>query len=383
MRSSARGSRRLSEAEVVYWLKHALTEHGLDGRPVRNILVDADPNYLNSPFSRRLEPTGLVWIADRRADLACVVEQRGTEYLAAFEVKAESDHERGVIQASRYRAGVHQAFLCIPSHESPVWLQHSARQNGVGLVRASPTALQFDVRPARPQPDPHLYLVTRRYLLGESGLRALQLNKPLHYAAALWACAFHPDPNTALIAEWGLGESAVRGAMRGAETLGLLDGGVPTIRGRAYADILRALGFDLRGSRALTRVRLVNHAPGLAAALRSILLTHPAVDLIARALALSMGSLPITQLATRAHALDEGTARALFGPPPEPGQPWPIRPSTRFQLKAALYDVGLLDSPLAPGASRIQAPGGYDPSTDFWHLSSGGEALASAGSQPS
>jgi hypothetical protein len=288
--------------------------------------------------------------------------------LAAFEVKAGSDHERGVIQASRYRDGVHQAFLCIPSPESPAWLQQSARQNGVGLVRASPTALHFDIRPPRPQPDPHLYLVTRRYLLGESGLRALQLNKPLHYAAALWACAFSSDPITALTAEWGLGASAVRGAIRGAETLGLVDSGIPTIRGRAHASILRALGFDLRTSRSLTRVRLVDHAPGLAAALRSILLAHPTVDLIARALALSSGPLPVTQLASRAHALDEGTARALFGPLPAAGEAWQIRPSTRFQLKAALYDVGLLDSPLARGASSVQMLGGYDPSGDFWQL---------------
>jgi hypothetical protein len=79
----------------------------------------------------------------------------------------------------------------------------------------------------------------------------------------------------------------------------------------------------------------------------------------------------IDELARRAHLVDEGVALALFGPPPDPGQPWQIRPSTRFQLKAALYDVGLLDSPLARGASGPQGPGGYDPAADIWNLAGG------------
>jgi hypothetical protein len=38
-------------------------------------------------------------------------------------------------------------------------------------------------------------------------------------------------------------------------------------------------------------------------------------------------------------------------------------------LKAALYDVGLIVTPLARGASGSREPSGYDPKTDIWQLS--------------
>ncbi|MBI3965324.1 MAG: hypothetical protein HY329_06785 [Chloroflexi bacterium] len=240
-----------SEAEVVAWLKTGLTNHGLRGRTVREILIDADGSYLSSPFRRQLEPTGTIWIGGRR-----------------------------------------------------------------------------------------------------------------------------PDPVASLRSEWANDDSLARHAIRGARTLGLIVAGGATLSGRAYADILRTLGFDLATARPLTSrsKRLVRDAPGYAAVLRSILLAQPAVELIVRALLkLGGGPVKIEALAHCATTIDEGLAQAVFGAPPVNAQPWYIRPSTRFNLKAGLYDVGVLDSKLAPGAGYRQMPNGpYDPGTDDWEI---GKAL--------
>ena len=163
--------------------------------------------------------------------------------------------------------------------------------------------------------------------------------------------------------------SAIRLAIRGAQTLGLLAGHEVTVKGWAYATAFQTLGFRLAECRLLTSNRLVAHAPGFAALLRSILLDHSAIDLVIDALATAGGGpMSIGELAIEAHRADEGMARALFGSPPISDEAWEIRPWVRFNLKAALYDVGLLDSPLAPGASGTQRPGGYDPRADLWCL---------------
>jgi hypothetical protein len=103
-----------TEAETVFWLKRALETDGLGGRKARHVLVDRDPAYLNSPFARRLEPMGSPRIGNWRPDIVCTVDHAGSEYLAGFEVKGASGFERGVVQASRYRDGVHEAYLCVP-----------------------------------------------------------------------------------------------------------------------------------------------------------------------------------------------------------------------------------------------------------------------------
>jgi hypothetical protein len=41
----------------------------------------------------------------------CLVEGDGAERLAGFEVNSTSDHEKGLIQANRYREGVHEASV--------------------------------------------------------------------------------------------------------------------------------------------------------------------------------------------------------------------------------------------------------------------------------
>src|SRR4051794_18509135 len=209
-----------SEAETVFWLKRALETDGLGGRRVRHVLVDRDPAYLNSPFARRLEPMGSPRIGNWRPDIVCTVDHAGSEYLAGFEVKGATGFERGVIQASRYRDGVHEAYLCVPRNGPlPDWLVTTARQIGVGLLQADPRALALNVAPEPPRPEPSLYLATRRYLLGEETTRSLGLNRPLHYVAALVAASSGDSPLEVLVQRWGLGESAARMALHGAQTL--------------------------------------------------------------------------------------------------------------------------------------------------------------------
>jgi hypothetical protein len=362
---------RISEAQVVYWLKNALTTGQFSGQPAHGVLVDADGAYLNSPFRRHLQPTGTIRIGGWRADLLCVLERGGVERLLGFEVKAWSDLEKGVVQATRYRLGVHEAYLCIPAlpHEPPDWLFTMAQQNGVGLARASAAGVEIPVPPPPLRPDPRILLATRSYLLGEDSVRALSLNKPLHYVAALVAFDTTDDPARLLVEGWGLGEAAVRHAVKGAQILGLIAADRVTPKGRAYADAFRALGFNLERDRYLTARRLADHNPGYAAIVRAILLDNPAVSLIVRVLA-ACGGGPITAdvLGERAHAIDEGMAQAVFGPRPEPGGSWHIRPSTRFQLKAGLYDCGLLSTKLSRGAGSLRGLDLYDPTRDEWAL---------------
>jgi hypothetical protein len=312
-----------------------------------------------------------VWIGNWKPDLVCVVEAQNAQHVVGFEVKGGSDYEKGIVQASRYRAGVHEAYLCLPdSHAAAqAWIRTSASSNGVGLVVASTNALAVEVPPAGPVPDPGVLRHTERYLLGQSVIRSFGLNKPLHYAAAAFAFGFTDDPWTELVHTWQLDASAVRDAVRGAETLSLLAAGSVTPKGRAFVEVLRALGFRLETMRYLTRRRLVDAQPGLAALLRSVLLEFPPIDLIIRVLISDPGeTMTVAELARRTQMIDDGMGSAVFGTPPSPGERWRIRPSTRFKLKAAMYDVGLLDSPLARGAGGGWDEPTYDPNADVWSV---------------
>ena len=142
---------------------------------------------------------------------------------------------------------------------------------------------------------------------------------------------------------WGLKHSSAVAAIRGAENLGLVQGGEATLEGEAYDAILTSLGFDLARDRDLTKHRLVDWAPPYAAVLKAVLLRNPAISFIADVLRGSGGG-PLTavELAERGHVVDAGMAAGVFGAPSDTLQAAEIRPSTRFNLKAGLYDVGIL-----------------------------------------
>jgi hypothetical protein len=231
--------------------------------------------------------------------------------------------------------------------------------------------LDLQIEPARLRPRPADVLATRRNLLGEMTLPAFNLNQPLHYIAVLVAFATYAQPREALQREWGMNASLYRNAVRGARALGLVQGETPTLRGRTYADILCAVGFDLRTDRRLTgqHRRMAREEPNLAAVVRRILLDHPAVDLIVQSLLRLDGPVTVEQLAMQAHMIDAGMARAVFGPlPAAPIGLWDIPAHTPFQLKAMMYDAGLIDSRLATGAGRGRKDGGYNPGNDLWQL---------------
>src|SRR5262245_43367873 len=99
MPTAARGP---SEAEVAFWLKRGLQRGELGGRQPSEIVVDRDGSYVSSPFRRHLEPMGSVEINGWQPDVVCLLGDEPARWVAAFEVKAERDHEKGLVQASRY-----------------------------------------------------------------------------------------------------------------------------------------------------------------------------------------------------------------------------------------------------------------------------------------
>ena len=355
-----------SEAEVVLWLKRGLTAGALYGDAVSDVLVDADGSYTGSPHARGLRPFGTVRIGEWRPDLVCAQDRGGlgVQRVLAFEVKGLRDHEKGVVQAERYRHGADESYVCVPGDPSS-WLLRSAERLGVGVVAATAEDVRVVAAAPVPQPEVGAREALRRRLLGERDFRAFGLNKPLHYAAAVLAHRT-PDPVSALEEMWGLGRSAARMAVGGAETLGLLDRGRLTRRGQAVAEALSYAGFTLQHDRALTRRRLVEEAPAYAAVLRLVQLDIPVVSLIVEALESLGGEASIRELAERAFARDPGLAGAAFGEPPE-GEAWRPRSTTVFQLKAQLYDTGVLSSRLARGAGQANQ-GVYSPEQDRWAL---------------
>jgi hypothetical protein len=159
-------SKNLAEAEVVYWLKRSLVKDGLQGRRVHELIVDADASYLGSRFRAQLEPTGSIWISGWRPDLICLTDENQAERVIAFEVKANTDHEKGVVQASRYRNGAHEAYLCIPATglAVPDWMLELALLSGIGILRAAPHQIEVELAPKPVQPDPSIVMATQRYL---------------------------------------------------------------------------------------------------------------------------------------------------------------------------------------------------------------------------
>jgi hypothetical protein len=190
-----RPPRNPSEAETVYWLKRTLEAEGLGGRRVRHVLVDRDPAYVSSAFARRLEPMGSPRIGSWRPDLVCTVDHAGSEYLAGFEVKGASGFERGVIQAGRYRDGVHEAYLCVARNGSlPEWIRHAARQNGVGLLQTAPNALAQDA----------VHLVVEALQGHAAGLNAHDLAWSAHRVDEALARALFGPPPEQPAAAWNI-----------------------------------------------------------------------------------------------------------------------------------------------------------------------------------
>lgn len=389
----------IPEARVLVWLKRALQSarglprrEGASQRRVSHIVVDEHDAY--SAYREELEPVARLGLLEptaravgdpsrpARPDLLCIVHEADSDIVAAFEAKGETDHEKGIIQAKHYRRGAHESYLCIPTDPSYV-LRQDASDVGVGILTVTAERLVIAVPAPDPRPHPQAVTAARGYLtgiIGERQLGSLGLNKPLHYAAAAVATALHPDPVAALRSRWLETPSTAKQCFRGATTLGLLSTqGALTSRGVAVAQMLITSGFELDAACRHTQrgVRLVDVRPDWAAALRLVLLEQPIVVLVVRALSeLAAAPIAALELMQTTQRLDMGLSLAAIGAPTPAGDAWEMRPSTRFQLKAALLDVGILDGRLGRGASDGR---GYDPSADIWQL---GLAMRMVSPQP-
>ncbi|WP_375755949.1 hypothetical protein [Corallococcus exercitus] len=370
------------EARVVRSLKRHLLANGLRRSRVLHLLVDAHPSYVHSPFARELEPMTRLTLEGARPDILCSVAQPEGILVAGIEVKAsDRDWVKGLGQAHRYRAGVHHAYLALPTSPSDVHRSalSMARDTGVGILALDAQQWVEVAPPADPTPLPRAVSQASAILEGVPVARSLQLNHPLNYLAATFLAA-HLAPSqsllTALAQQWSdLGsEGARRHAATGASTLGLLDlDGRPTLEGQAVADLLDALQFKPT-ARYEKRKRLLEAHEAFAAVARFVLIRQPAVRLIHRTLADRGGELTLPKLAVEAGREDPALATALFLADPsgelKPGLRGPdFNPSTVFKLKQNLWHAGLLATK-AHGSSGKKATV-YRPEEDLWALPRG------------
>ncbi|NOK13043.1 hypothetical protein [Corallococcus exercitus] len=368
-----------AEARVVRELKQHLLTHGLRKSRVLHLLVDAHPSYVRSPFARELEPMTRLTLEGTRPDILCSVAQPEGVLVTGIEVKAsERDWVQGLGQAHSYRAGVHHAYLALPTSagELRATTLSQARSMGVGILARDAKQWVEVTPPADPTPLPRAVSQASSLLEGVPAARSLQLNHPLNYLAAAFL-ADREAPSGLLIqslaAHWkDLGsDSSRRHAATGANTLGLLDlDWKPTLEGRTVADLLAALQFD-PDTRYEKRKRLLDVHAAFAAVARFVLIRQPAVRLIHRSLTDHGGSLTLPELAVAAGHDDPALATALFLADPsatlKPGLRGPdINPSTVFKLKQNLWHAGLLDTK-AHGTAGKEARA-YRPEEDVWAL---------------
>lgn len=366
-----------SEAQVVRWLIEHLVREGLGRRSVdsERLVVDRHPSYTASSHNRVLKPYyGRPRIAKRTADVLFVLQEPRREYIVAVEVKKDPrQYEKGITQAAEYRRGVHDAYLCIPSHADEVGsgLRFSAETMGGGILCVSPERVEVAVRPATITPDPETLHTTEHYLSERRVEKAFGLNYPLNYAAALMATVDSSAPKAYMEERWGLSGGSINHAFIGAETLGLISEEGPTHMGRAYAEAFAEMGFKFETHRTYSRKgRLVKFASGIASLLRTIYQQLDATCLVIETLTLLPGaSADLTALALQAARRDQGTALALFGEP-NTEEPWYPTPTTVHQFKQALWHVGILRTKMAEGASNLDKsfPDIYRPSIDKWAL---------------
>jgi hypothetical protein len=367
------------EAQVVHALKRHLLDAGLAGVVPNRILVDADPSYMLSRFARELEPMARVEVGGGRPDLLCSLDRTGGALVTGFEVKASSrDWLQGLVQARRYRAGVHHSFLALPGRPTDLAREAGtmARETGVGVLVLSDGTWHEVVKPADPTPQPWTLGPTAGALEGVPLARQLQLNHPLNYLIVPFLAATLGAGRNLweeLEASWpDLGSPGTRRhAVVGATTLRLVDANLhPTAEGSAVTDLLLALGFTPQ-ARPSKRARLADAAPAVAAIARFVFLQQPAVRLLLRSLVEAGRPASLPQLAMMASRLDPPLGGALFLADPSAE----IRPdmsggaynaTTVFKLKQNLWHSGLL----ATGAHSSAGGRSSDfcPEEDVWAL---------------
>lgn len=371
---------RSPEAQVIRSLKRHLSTQGLPLGRFNSILVDAHPSYVHSDENQALEPFARLQIGGFRADLVGSVGARDNPLVVGIEVKPDlRDWQKGLTQARTYRDGVHYAYFAArvrarepARHE----VERLAHEFGVGVLFDEHNSWRQTVAPKDPLPRPSLLQSTANLIEGVPVARRLQLNHPLNYLVATYLAAEQGASPLLerLAAMWpDLGtDNTRRQAIVGASSLGLLDHeGLPTLEGRNVADLLRAVGFDVRESQVNKRARLQDAFPGCAAVARTVFLRQPAVRLVLDVLRTTQRPLNVVRLTRLALEADQVLAASVFMADPAATLPATVHgeafnPSAVFKLKQNLWHAGLLATG-AHGSSGKRAID-YQPAEDLWAL---------------
>jgi hypothetical protein len=371
-------ARGTSEAEVIDSLKEHLLDQGLQGYRVGDVLVDAHPAYTSSRFSQRLEPTARIPIGSVYPDMLCTLERPDRPAIIGFEVKASgAELTGGVGQASRYRQGVHYAYLAFPGRAANKELEALAHRNGVGLLLRVNNSWSEVLRPDDPLPLPWMAESVAAALRGVPVVRRLQLNHPLNYLVVPWLAVRFPQVELmrAMEQHWpDLGSlSSRKHAIDGAMALGLLDmDAKPTLDGLTTADLLSSAGFPPTQP-IKKRCRLTEVAPAVAAVARVVLLRQATVRLIIDTLRGAAKPLSTPDLFRAARRSNSLLASALLLSDASRGEAEhfegvDFNPSVVFKFKQALWHAGLLSTPIHESAGKRAVD--YEAAADMWAFDS-------------
>ena len=379
----------MTEPAVVERIRSFLQTTDLpDGGSLLHVFTDAHHTLLDhgglGPYQRfTLEVGGTA----RHPDLVGQLDDG--ESILAVEAKGTGDLLKGETQAETYQDGFQYSFLAAPTERIGPSTESRLRDKNIGLL-----AVSEDVRPLvwprarQPWRDP--YQSIRRQL--DTGVRAQEwstftYNLPTHYLA--WTLALESGPlyNTAklpgLIDAYDAMPKRWKGALRGAETLGLVrirgNGVRLTPTGGAVGDILdTSLPKWDDVHRKAIHSTVADVMPRAGAALRIVLLQEPMVRLVVRGLKETKDTATMPQLIRACDALDHDRAPTLFFHPKRSAEilddrgrvqwdrvePIHYRSTTFYQMKSILKHAGVLkDNGL--GGSSVKE---YDPDEDLWAL---------------
>ena len=382
----------MTEPAVVERVRSFLTSASLpDGGSVLHLFTDAHHTLLEhgglDPYQRITLEVGE---AARHPDLVGRLDDG--ESLLAVEAKGTGDMLKGAAQAEMYQDGVQYSFLAAPAGRISEPTVERLREKNVGLLAASSNqeTVQPLIWPRARQPWRDAYQSVRRQL--DTGVWAQEwstftYNLPTHYLA--WAIALEPGPlyNTAklptLIEPYEAMPKRWKGALRGAETLGLLriqgNGVRITPTGAAVGDILdTSLDEWSDVHPKAIHSTLAGVMPRAGAALRILLLQEPMVRLVVRGLKEIEGSAPMPQLVRACDSIDHDRTPTLFFHPKRSAEilgeggrvqwdrvePIHYRSTTFYQMKSILKHAGILEDTGLGGSSVNN----YDPSEDVWAL---------------
>jgi len=385
----------MTESAVVERVHSLLKSVSLpDGGSVLHLVTDTHHTLLDhgglAPYQRitlEVDETA------RHPDLVGRLDD-GESFLAV-EAKGTGDLLKGAAQAELYQEGFQYSFLAAPSDRVSETTVHRLQEKNIGLLAASPNQEEAHPllwpRARQPWRDP--YQSIRRQF--DAGVRAQEwstftYNLPTHYLA--WTIALEPGPlyNTAtlpdLMAPYEAMPKRWKGALRGAETLGLLsilgNGVRLTPTGAAVSGILdTSLAAWSAVHPTAIHSTLADVMPRAGAALRILLLQEPMVRLVVRGLKEAEGSALMPQLVRTCDALDHDRTPVLFFHPQRSAEilsdrgqvQWGqvdamhYRSTTFYQMKSILKHAGILEDTGLGGSSVNN----YAPDEDLWRLRDG------------